>query len=576
MRLTVAELALAIGKDQNYVRQHVRRGKLAAQKDGHRMFIEEVEAVKWAKERGLPISQAIRTPEVDCELSTRSARMTVLALQAPNGTSINVFTLVRHRNQDSLGPWAEIESPNWHREATSVEGSGLNENLLLCRLDTTLAKCQDMTKQILQNGVLDIEGTEIQYAIDRIPRRHWTYQDHTASHQAVLKSPFRRQSAEITEYWCFDSETQARWMATLRFADEASREMAKVLHFPLDQRPDRAGNLVIANAQDSIESEITARHGKNLILRVAGSNWRTPPPGAYSASVWAYHSGDTVVRSSMEIREPETVISCDSDIDRLGYAIHRNSDGRCIDQFEAYLFKSIELDTTVAGPEVRMNIKTAGSSIEVGTSLGTSRETISIENSDGDEIDQAIRTKYLSFRAWERDRVARNEGGLVRFGPGQIEEAITYITNLIGQESSSEAPIYFADPHFMGDNPDDTEIKLLTAILAESEGRPLNILLGQRWKKGRKLGYPGPLVAKAAVKSFTRAGERGGPAFHDRYLITPACETLITNSVNGWGNHGVTFNRLPHGVYRAEAEYLWSLTTGADGNGVLAEEVEPW
>ena len=55
--------------------------------------------------------------------------------------------------------------------------------------------------------------------------------------------------------------------------------MAKVLHFPLDQRPDRAGNLVIASALDAIESEITARHGKNLILRVAGNNWTTPPPG---------------------------------------------------------------------------------------------------------------------------------------------------------------------------------------------------------------------------------------------------------------------------------------------------------
>ena len=352
--------------------------------------------------------------------------------------------------------------------------------------------------------------------------------------------------------------------------------MAKVLHFPLDQRPDRAGNLMIASAQDAIESEITGRHGKNLILRVAGNNWTTPPPGAYSASVWAYHSGDTVANCSMEIRDPETVISLDADIDRLGYTVYRKSDGQCIDQYEAYLFKSIALSTVVAGPGVRMNIKTNGNSIGLGTSLGTSRETSRIENSDGDEMDQAIRTKYLSYRAWERDQSARQGGSLVRFGPEHVEEAVAYFTNLIGQESSSEGPIYFADPHFMGEKRYDTEVKLLTAILAESRGQPLNILLGRPWKQGRKLGYPKPLVAKSAVRSFTCAGERGGPAFHDRYLITPAGETLITNSVNGWGNHGVTFNRLSHGVYRAEAEYLWSLTTGAERNGVLVEEVEPW
>ena len=576
MRLTVADLALAIGKDENYVRQHIRRKNLAAEKDGRRVYVEEAEAVRWAKERGLPITQAIRTPESDGEVSKRAARMTVLALQEPNGTSTNMFTLIRHRDHKSLGPWAENENLNWQRETTSVENADQAESLMLYRLDATLAKCQEIVKRILQTGVLDIEGSEIQYSIEQSPRHHWTYRNHTAIHQEVLVTPFARHSAEITEYWCFDSETQARWMAALKVAEEASRAMAKVLHFPLDQRPDRAGNLVIASAQDAIESEITANRGKNLILRVTGKSWTSPPPGAYSATVWARHSGDKVAQCSMEITEPETVISCEADTDRVGYAIYRNSDGQCIDQYEAFLMKSIGIDMVVAGPEVKMNIKTNGNSIKVGTSLGTRHETIRIEDNKSEKIDQAIRTKHLSYRAWERDQSARKEGSLARFGPEQVEEAVAYFTNLIGQERSSEGPIYFADPHFMGEKPDDTEVKLLTAILAESKGRPLNILLGQLWKKGRKFGYPRPLAAKAAVKSFTSAGERGGPAFHDRYLITPAGETLFTNSVNGWGNHGVTFNRLSHGVYRAEAEYLWSLTTGAVGNGVLAEEVEPW
>ena len=93
MRLTVADLALAIGKDENYVRQHIRRKNLTAEKDGGRVFVEEAEAVRWAKERGLPLTQAIITPESDGEVSTRAARMTVLAVRAPNGTAANMFTL---------------------------------------------------------------------------------------------------------------------------------------------------------------------------------------------------------------------------------------------------------------------------------------------------------------------------------------------------------------------------------------------------------------------------------------------------------------------------------------------------
>ena len=41
MSLTVADLALAIGKDENYVRQHIRRKNLEARKDGRRVFVRK-------------------------------------------------------------------------------------------------------------------------------------------------------------------------------------------------------------------------------------------------------------------------------------------------------------------------------------------------------------------------------------------------------------------------------------------------------------------------------------------------------------------------------------------------------
>ena len=83
------------------------------------------------------------------------------------------------------------------------------------------------------------------------------------------------------------------------------------------------------------------------------------------------------------------------------------------------------------------------------------------------------------------------------------------------------------------------------------------------------------MTAQATVKRFTRPGD-GKPAFHDRYLITPAGETLITNSVNDWEKRGVTFSTCSHGVYRAEAEKLWLSLVGGNGNDVLVTEASPW
>ena len=64
-----------------------------------------------------------------------------------------------------------------------------------------------------------------------------------------------------------------------------------------------------------------------------------------------------------------------------------------------------------------------------------------------------------------------------------------------------------------------------------------------------------------------------GPDFHDRYLITPEREIIITNSFNGWPKHGVTFVSLPYGVYRAEAERLWSMDIESTKVPLLIREI---
>ena len=574
MEFTIADLAKAVGKDQNYVRQHIRRQNLVARREGRRVLVEESEAARWAKERGLPFSQTMKTLWLDDEVGERAARVTVLALRTTDGTATNMFTLVRHRNRNSLGPWVNAENSHWHREIIAVEDSEQVESLELYRLDTTFPECQEIVEQILQNDVLMVGDEEVRYTLEQNPRRHWAYREHTKNDAWLPESRFGKHSSEMTEYWCFDSETQERWLETLKIAGEAANQAAKTLHFPLARRVDRVGNLMIASAQDAIETEITAKNGRSLILGVRGDDWTTPPPGAYSATVWSGHSGDRVVQRSIEISEPETVIGCEADTDLVGFAIYRNSDGQCIDRYEAHLIMSIEIGLVVGGPEVQMNINTPRKRIKVGTTLGTARETIKVEDKGSSEVGQSIRAKHLSYRAWEKDKAAREAGDLVRFVPEQVEEAIDYITDLIRQQSRSAAPVYFADPYFLGDKVGDVEIELLTSLLSATRGSTLNILCGKR-SKTLRLEYPPPLIGHATVKRFTRPGD-GRPAFHDRYLITPTGETLITNSVNGWEKQGVTFSTRSHGVYRAEAEKLWLTTAGAGRNDVLVTEANPW
>ena len=575
MSLTVADLALAIGKDENYVRQHIRRNNLAAQKDGRRVFVEEAEAAKWAKERGLPFSQAIRTLDLDDEASTRAARMTVLAIQGTDGTSTNVFTLIRHRDRRSLGPWDKEENLKWYCDTVPVENAGETKSLSFYRCDGKMAKCQELVRRILQEGKLEIEGQEVQFTLERKPRYHWAYQEQTPRGTGSLNCPFSNSSAEITEYWCFDAETQERWTATVQTAAETAEKMAAALHFPINQRLDRVGNLMIAKAQNAVESEITAQHGNRLILRVASRDWTEPPMGAYSATVWADHSGDKVMHRSIEICDSETVINHESDVDLIGYEIYRNSDGECIDRYEANPITEISFQMAVSGPPTELNIHVPrkGYSIKRQISSDSTASIFTVTNEKNEGLDQAIRQKHREHIARENDRSARRDGKY-RFRPEQVDEAVEHLAQLVRPKPGQQGPIYFVDPHFMARGESEVEVKVLTAILSEARGQPLNILCG-RWENNRRLTYPKALVAHATIRSFTRADERGSRAIHDRYLITSAGETIITNSVNGWGKDGVTFHTNPYEVYRAETEELWALNLGVNGNDVLVREVDP-
>ena len=76
--------------------------------------------------------------------------------------------------------------------------------------------------------------------------------------------------------------------------------------------------------------------------------------------------------------------------------------------------------------------------------------------------------------------------------------------------------------------------------------RPLRILCSQKGERNAQpwwSNFPKQITAHVSVRVFRKPdGNRG---FHDRYLITPEREILITHSLNGWHKDGVTFARLP-------------------------------
>ena len=123
MPLTIPELARAVRKSENYVRQHIFRKHLAVQKDGRNVSVTHDEALRWARERKLPFEPPMRAWKPTRTAQIRAARMTVLTLNRPETKPCNLLTVVRHRRQDALGPWSSQPSKTWTSEDLVCQGT---------------------------------------------------------------------------------------------------------------------------------------------------------------------------------------------------------------------------------------------------------------------------------------------------------------------------------------------------------------------------------------------------------------------------------------------------------------------
>ena len=572
MNLTILELARAVNKSETYIRQHIHRKHLAVQRDGRKISVAHDEAARWARERRLPFVSPANAWVPTSSSKKRIARMTVLTQHCPGEQHFNLFTLVRHRRQDALGPWASEPSKVWAKEY-------LGKGICLFSLDTSLEHCQVLVDHILESATLAIDGVEIDYALESSPRRHWAYRDYRGLADAPMLSPFSRHSTELIEYWSLAAEPHIHWLTMLDSRHGQAPLQLSRLGFPLDHLTDRVGNLMIAGAEDAVACDLVAQHDRTLRFHVNADELL---PGAYRATVWASHGGDEVLRREIPVTQGQTVIELASDVDHIGFAMFRTDDGQCIDLMEAFLIMEfggqIKFDS---GPTLQFHDRRGNLIHEVNPAGPISRFHVRYD-AESVELDKGIRQRWLDRRVREREAATRKEGNFERFQPAAFEDAARYIVGLLRRECNQKTPIYLADPFFVTQLTNNARTnlnlkKLCLDIFAATAGTPLRILCAK--KKEQQVdpppwwsALPKQLTAHISARAFlSRDGKAAG--FHDRYLITPRREIVITHSINGWHKDGVTFASLPYDVYRAEAERLWSMGVGSTTADLLVREI---
>ena len=504
----------------------------------------------------------------------RTARLSVLVWHMKDGRARNLFTHVRHRRHDGMGPWADEPGRVWRTMTIpSNETVGRGE-IQLHRLDAPLAHCLDLIKDTLDRGVMTIDGLDVCYDLVQPPRSHWAYRNFMGMDDHSVNSTFSRHSAKVTEFWSFAPEPRDQWRKICEsYAPCQLEGQLRSLGFPLDQRLERVGNLMISAAQDAIDCELLSGR-THLILNVNTADGTDLPENAYYATVWVGDSDDDLVHRHLEITEQHNIVDVDSELDQIGFAVYQRRDGQCIDRWETALIREVIGEMNLStGRTLEIRDPRRGTANTV--SLGGAQSVIRVGDEHSDALDSGIRREVLSRRAWQRDRDARAQGNLGRFEPDRTEDAIDFFLNLLGGAWRSDGPIYLADPYFMQRDFDNTNERIYSSMFERTKGQPLRILSGQRDPDLWLSKYPSILTDHVVVRSFTRKNGKGEdkPALHDRYLINRDKEIIITHSINGWHDDGVTFAVLPYGVYRAQAEELWSLNIG-DNNGVHVQEIK--
>ena len=566
MNLTIPELARAVGRNENFVRQHIHRGHLPVQKAGRRVLVPLDEALHWARSRDLPLvlPQSARSTATDH--GDRVARITVLAWQEDGAPARNLFTLVRLRARHTLGPWAPETQGAWSCEPAE-------NNLRLFWVDLPADVARAAVDEMVKTGVLTVGKTDVHYALRSTPRRHRAYRDQRDGPEARIRSPFRRYSSRMTEYWSPEDDLSDRWYELLEDPPSCLKPLLERLHFRLDHFSDRVGNAVVADAQDALVCSLSA--GWDNTLHFCAKS-KTPLPGHFRAAIWARHCQDDVLRLETPVTEGPRVIPVPSDVDEIGFSIYDTSDGQCLDEMAYYLIKDVVVNFSMdAGPTLKL--KDRGNQrirYSHGSALHSKIRIDSDEKLSG--LDVSVRQRYLRRKSHQSQSAARRDRHLARFGPDEFAGATDFFIERLTSYEDAKEPIYIGEPYFMNAGTKSDVLDFYMRIFSATSSRPLNILCGFVEELARRPWWrslPGLMTRHLRVRSFAVPNRDAANYFHDRYVITPDREISITNSFNGWKRSGVTFIQNPFDVYRTEAEYLWSLPEGYEGRSVSVREI---
>lgn len=569
MRLTVAELARRVGRSEIYVRQHIHRKHLKAQKDGRSVYVPVGEALRWAREWELSFEMPAGaiTPKGG---HGRVARITILARRARDGSLQNLFTFIRHRRQDTVGPWAGRAEGLWVPEDRG-------NDLLLFSCDTSLDQSESLTEKVVESQNLEIEGRVVQFTLNPFPRLHQAYRDMRPGTEAAVLSPFKRHSAAVREYWNVSHDLQEKWQ---QFVAEQPPNFAARLHrlgFPLAERSERVGNLMIAGAEDAVTCRLAAGHNGTLNFHAEFHDTETT---LYHATIWASHCGDEVLRREIRVVPGNKILDLESDVDHIGFAVYRTTDGQCVDLKQVHLIKDIVIHGTLIGGPT-MQFKTRAGRLLHEVNPFVHRSTIDIKyDLENRALDKEVRQQWLYRLAGNHELDKRRQQVFARFSPGKFNEAIRFFLGLMHVSSNQREPIYIADPYFLKlfkAKGGKTAFLDISEVTSEHQLRVLCCSTKIEVAREFLAKLPRLLISHVQIRSFRKVVNYEKSvsvgAFHDRYLITPNSEVIVTHSLNGWRKGGVTFANIPHGVYRAEAERLWALSPESTDESIKVTEI---
>ena len=104
MHLRVKEVAELVGRNDSFVRQHIRRGHLRVEREGRSVLIAAGEAQRWARDRDLTLNEDLFAAATARRAGTtqqvrdqrRMARVRIVAVR-DGGEWKNVLTTIRCR-----------------------------------------------------------------------------------------------------------------------------------------------------------------------------------------------------------------------------------------------------------------------------------------------------------------------------------------------------------------------------------------------------------------------------------------------------------------------------------------------